>query len=111
MDKQNASDTFALFVKAVEGAMVRRYGTKTSIGVTADGKGTVKWDTETIHALTRDEVNQHGHLYLREIKEKALVACTREQWEAQRAKRKAEAKEAAEKAAANAPSATAEKGG
>ena len=101
MDKQNASDTFALFVKAVEGAMVRRYGTKTSIGVTADGKGTVKWDTETIHALTRDEVNQHGHLYLREIKEKALVACTREQWEAQRAKRKAEAKEAAEKAAAN----------
>jgi len=100
MDKPEKSAVFAMFVKAVEGAMVRRYGTKLNIGVTANGKGSVKWDTETIHALTHDEVNQHGHLYTREIEAKPprLIATTQEAWEAQRKERKLAAKAAAEPA-------------
>jgi hypothetical protein len=115
MDKQKAGDSFALFVRAVEGAMVRRHGTKLNIGVTADGKGSVKWDTETIHALTQDEVNQYGHLYKREIEAEppGLIVVSREAWEAQRKAQKAAAKEAAEKTLAltseTAPSVSTEK--
>lgn len=96
MDKQQPqSDTFALFVKAVEGAMVRRYGTNMDIGVVADGKGSVAWDIDTIHVLTHDEVAKYGVLYQREIDGKRLVKASREDWDNQRKERKAKAKEAA----------------
>ena len=100
MDKQKPqSDTFALFVKAVEGAMVRHYGTNLDFGVIADGKGSVVWDVETIHVLTHDEMAKYGQLYLREIEGKRLVKVTREDWMKQRKERKAKAKEAAEEVA------------
>lgn len=100
MDKPQKSAPFAMFVKAVDGAMVRRYGTKLNIGVSADGKGAITWDTETIHALTQDEVNQYGQLYMREIEAKPprLIATSQEAWEAQRKERKLAAKAAAEAA-------------
>ena len=105
MEKQKQDgDPFALFVRAVEGAMVRRYGHNKDIGVVADGKGSVTWDVETIHAFTHDEVAQYGHLYRREIKAKPprLIEVTREDWDKARSlhmDRKAEAKKAAEKVA------------
>lgn len=99
---QALADPFAMFVKAVEGHMVRRYGTKTNIGVLADGKGSIVWDTETIHVFTTDEVRTYGTEYRRAVADGALVEVKREAWDAQRKSRKADAKKAAEAVVAEA---------
>jgi len=87
------ADTFALFVRAVEGHIVRRFGTSHTIGYTfdpptKDGPGGHRWDTETIHALTDREVLAYRGEYDHEIRDGGLVACTREAWEKQVAERR-----------------------
>jgi hypothetical protein len=101
-NKRPPDDGFVLFVRAVRGALVARHGTGANIGASADGKGNITWDVETIHPITRAEMGKYGASYRRAIDDKELVECKREAWEAQRSahmKRKEEVKAAAEKAA------------
>ena len=81
---------FALFVRAVQGHVVRRFGSPTNIGVTIDGDGP-HWDTETVHALTQQEAATYRAEYDRAIREGALLRVDEKAWRAwteDRARRK-----------------------
>jgi hypothetical protein len=75
--------------------MVRRFGSKQHIGVTADGKGGSTWDVETIHALGQSDTRYLPE-YERAINEGSLERCKREDWEKQRTKKQEAKKKAAE---------------
>ncbi len=99
MDKKK-DDGLGLFVRAKPGCMVRRFGTNQQIGVVANGKGSITFDTETIHAISSTELAQHRREYDNAIHlEKALDVCAREDWEKQRAAKREAAQEAAKEAA------------
>lgn len=105
MKQKPNDDGLVLFVRAKPGQMVRRYGTKQNIGVTADGSGGSTWDTDTIHALGQSDARYLTE-YERAIAEGSLERCKREDWEKQRAmklEKKEEAKKKADESASKAP--------
>jgi hypothetical protein len=80
--KKKGEPEYGLFVQAVQGKIVRRYGTPTHIGVT-DRDGEPQWDTDTIYPLTAAEMLRYGAEYTRALKEGALKEVKRDAWEAQ----------------------------
>lgn len=104
MERRTNDDGFVLFVRAKLGHIVRRYGSKQNIGVTADGSGGSVWDTETIHALGHSDA-RYLNEYERAIDAGSLERCKREDWEAQRKTKLAKKEEAKKKAAEEAPNA------
>lgn len=114
-----APDPFALFVKAKEGHIVRRFGAHVPAGAAPVQLGYTfvpgssskpsehRWDIMTIHAITADEYEMHRKEYDHELeKDGGLVKSTRADWTAQRDERKKAAfdrKKAAAYAAEQAP--------
>lgn len=92
---------FVRFFSAVEGHIVSRYGTASRtqgplrIGVTRDDGGSLKWDTESIVALTAVEANVFKREYDRAVIDGGLKERTYEDYlaflEADAAKAKAAA--------------------
>lgn len=97
------ADSFSLFVRAKEGRIVSRFGSRTAIGYQfmpgtgPDKPSEHRWDTETIHAIPAAEAIRYWIEYQRELgPDGGLVAATREEWLAQHAKKLAAKKKAVE---------------
>lgn len=76
-----------LYVSAVEGHLVPRYGTRAEIGAEIipgpkGGKQTIRWNTGTVVALSQDELVKYKREYKRAIKAGALVERTVEDFRA-----------------------------
>lgn len=83
----NQAKETGLFVRAVQGKMVRRYGTTKSFGVTVE-KGVPTWDTQAIFFIPEAEALRYRKEYKRACAAGALVPATRQAWEAQQSKQK-----------------------
>lgn len=73
MKIEDVKKHFGLFVRAVEGHLVTRYGAGINIGATKNADGTYSWDTKTVHAITHSEAQRFAREYGRAIDDGALV--------------------------------------
>lgn len=73
---------FALYVSCVPGRLVTRYGTRTYIGATRDpsAEGGVRYDPETVVALTATELADYRREYDRALGAGSLRERTAEDW-------------------------------
>ena len=102
-EAEKRADNCALFVSAVPGRLVTRYGTDTVIGGRRmpytprtlpggsinfwdRGRGTVKLDPEVVVALSHGEARRYRREYGRALRDGSLVERKRDEWIAQTAK-------------------------
>jgi hypothetical protein len=103
-----------LYVSAVPGHLVARHGTGSLIGASRDSRdpSKVTWDTELVVKIPEDEARRFAKEYARSLREGALKARSKPEFEACNAKLEAKAgedkvKADAEKAKAEVDAATA----
>ena len=76
------ADAFGLFVSSVDGSPVTRFGSTVLIGADRDPTkpNKIRYRTEEIIAIPRDEAEKYAREYARLIADGALVAHTADEW-------------------------------
>lgn len=76
---------FGLFVSAVEGQPVRRYGTPSMIGAerTVAAPNVITYDTALVVAIPVEESDRYLREYTRALRDGSLIQRTAEEWLAQ----------------------------
>lgn len=99
-------DNFARFLRLARDAPVTRFALDATGRARPASRFSVRredgrlvFDTTTIHAITKDEWENFGRIYARNVRDKDLVEHERSEWEAQTKERKEAWQKAKEEAA------------